>query len=251
MRPLNILAGILLTVGISRATDLLDAPGPGYRELQSPLEFRDPLGGMPTIGDRTAEVLQRLKEIEARLSNNEKLAKREGVPQAAAPQTSKMPEDIFIRSYIGFQHAEKAIARDDFASATWILTEVYRILSELQQQHPAWQPTIVEYRKQRVLDAMGKAPVRKPASKEAADRELKEGIAFYNAGKLDEAVNAITRALALNYKSAIAHLFLSKVAGKKGWKEAAAKELEIAKTLDGTLDLEEDVGAPKDRKNPQ
>ncbi|MEI9898482.1 MAG: tetratricopeptide repeat protein [Chthoniobacter sp.] len=58
------------------------------------------------------------------------------------------------------------------------------------------------------------------------------GIVFYSQGKYDEAVNELTKALAIDPKNATAHNYLGITASQKGWQEAAQKELETATSLD-------------------
>ena len=58
------------------------------------------------------------------------------------------------------------------------------------------------------------------------------GIVYYGQEKWDEAVNELTKALAINPKNATAHNYLGITASQKGWQEAAQKELETATALD-------------------
>jgi len=58
------------------------------------------------------------------------------------------------------------------------------------------------------------------------------GIVYYSQEKYDDAVNALTKSLAINSKNATAHNYLGITAAQKGWMEAAQKELETALQLD-------------------
>jgi Flp pilus assembly protein TadD len=58
------------------------------------------------------------------------------------------------------------------------------------------------------------------------------GIVYYSQGKYDEAVNELTKAVAINPKNATAHNYLGITASQKGWQEAAQTELEAATALD-------------------
>ena len=49
---------------------------------------------------------------------------------------------------------------------------------------------------------------------------------------MDEAVNSLTKALAINPKYAMAHNYLGITASEKGWQEAALKEFQTALALD-------------------
>jgi Tfp pilus assembly protein PilF len=51
------------------------------------------------------------------------------------------------------------------------------------------------------------------------------GIVYYRQAKYDEAVTELTKALAINPKSYIAHNYLGITASEKGWQEAAEKEM--------------------------
>ena len=51
------------------------------------------------------------------------------------------------------------------------------------------------------------------------------GIVYYRQSKFDEAVTELTKALAINPKSFIAHNYLGITASEKGWQEAAEKEM--------------------------
>ena len=58
------------------------------------------------------------------------------------------------------------------------------------------------------------------------------GIVYCAKHQWDEAINELTKALAINPKNALAHHFVGFVAEQKGWPEAARKEREIARALD-------------------
>jgi tetratricopeptide (TPR) repeat protein len=51
------------------------------------------------------------------------------------------------------------------------------------------------------------------------------GIVYYRQSKFDEALNELTKSLAINPKSAAAHNYLGITASQKGWQEAAEKEM--------------------------
>ena len=51
------------------------------------------------------------------------------------------------------------------------------------------------------------------------------GIVYYRQSKFDDALNELTKALAINPKSATAHNYLGITASQKGWQEAAEKEM--------------------------
>jgi Flp pilus assembly protein TadD len=63
------------------------------------------------------------------------------------------------------------------------------------------------------------------------------GIVYYDEGssepgKFDDAVNELTKALAIDSKNATAHNYLGITCSQKGWQEAALKELETATALE-------------------
>nr|MBA3386641.1 tetratricopeptide repeat protein [Chthoniobacterales bacterium] len=51
------------------------------------------------------------------------------------------------------------------------------------------------------------------------------GIVYYRQNKFDDAVTELTKALAINPKSFIAHNYLGITASEKGWQQAAEKEM--------------------------
>ena len=60
------------------------------------------------------------------------------------------------------------------------------------------------------------------------------GIVYYSQAKYDDAVNELTKAVAIQPKNATAHNYLGITASQKGWQESAQKELETACALDPT-----------------
>jgi Tfp pilus assembly protein PilF len=58
------------------------------------------------------------------------------------------------------------------------------------------------------------------------------GIVYYSQDKLDQAVEELSQSLVINQNSPVAHNYLGIVASRKGWQDAARKELETATTLD-------------------
>ena len=60
------------------------------------------------------------------------------------------------------------------------------------------------------------------------------GIVYYSQGKYDEAVNELTKTLAIDPKNATAHNYLGITCSQKGWQDAAQKELEKAVTSDAS-----------------
>jgi Flp pilus assembly protein TadD/predicted nucleic acid-binding Zn-ribbon protein len=63
------------------------------------------------------------------------------------------------------------------------------------------------------------------------------GIVYYQEGqhdkaRYDDAIDALTKAIAINPKYAVAHNYLGIAASQKGWQEAALKELETAIDID-------------------
>ncbi len=116
--------------------------------MASPVGLPDSVDGMPVIGDRTGEMLKRLKELEDRMSKMEKPDKK--TTGAEKPQGTADPGDVFVDAYMKSQRAEKAVLEKDFASAVALFNEADQLLAGIQEKNPSWQPGIVKYRRGRV-----------------------------------------------------------------------------------------------------
>jgi hypothetical protein len=108
----------------------------------------DSVDRMPVIGDRTGEMLKRLKELEYRVSKMEKMDKKE--TGAERPQGTADPGDVFVNAYMKCQRALKAAQEKDLDTAVTLFKEADELLAGLQEKDPNWQPGIVKYRRDRV-----------------------------------------------------------------------------------------------------
>jgi len=147
---------VLASSGNLPAQDRLDAPGPGYRKMASPAALPDSVDRMPVIGDRTQEILKRLKKLEDRVAKMEK--KENGAAATETPRRAEDPGDVFVNAYMKVQRAEKAVLAKDFDSAAALFKEADQLLAGIQEKYPSWQPTIVRYRRDRVAKSLADLP---------------------------------------------------------------------------------------------
>lgn len=77
-------------------------------------------------------------------------------PQLLHAQSDSDAGDLFVSAYMAAQQAEKTEAAGDARLALTKFREAKEILDSLSAKSPKWQPTIVNYRKQRVADGIGR-----------------------------------------------------------------------------------------------
>ena len=64
------------------------------------------------------------------------------------------PGDLFVKAYMLVQQGEKLEQQDSFKAAAGKLQAATRILDQIAEKHPKWQPQIVSYRKQRTTETI-------------------------------------------------------------------------------------------------
>ena len=64
------------------------------------------------------------------------------------------PGDLFVSAYMSVQQGEKAEQGGDFRGALNKFRYAAEVLEMIGKRFPAWQPPIVNYRKQRTAEAV-------------------------------------------------------------------------------------------------
>jgi len=73
------------------------------------------------------------------------IASRKELRPSTVTDGAKSPEDTFLAAYIAFRKAEKLEQDGQAGEAIQTYKEADKALAELSNQHPKWNPAIVEY----------------------------------------------------------------------------------------------------------
>ena len=66
------------------------------------------------------------------------------------------PGDLFVNAYMAVQAGEKAEQAGNFKEAISKFRYAAQVLDQISERHPAWQPPIIDYRKKRTAEAIGR-----------------------------------------------------------------------------------------------
>ena len=66
------------------------------------------------------------------------------------------PGDLFVSAYMAVQAGDKAEAAGNFREANSKYRYAAQILNQISDKFPSWQPSIVDYRKKRTAEAVGR-----------------------------------------------------------------------------------------------
>jgi Flp pilus assembly protein TadD len=101
-----------------------------------------------------------------------------GALQPLSAQSDSDPGDLFVNAYMAAQEAEKAEQAGDFRLALNKFRYAKEALESVASKSPGWQPAIVNYRKQRVLEGIARVQGKggKPAAKPGGGRVEKNPV---------------------------------------------------------------------------